>query len=569
MTFGTHLFLLRKRWPGKKLMLSTKKSLGINAGLLLVPIVLVTSNSPKQPVEEIPMQGVRVVEEKTDVEFTHVVEESAPEPEQASVGTLLVNNKREEIMPIKIEHPFKKGTCTSGASPQADLLLFNVNKQNKIPDGYIPNDLYLVPDTLRTNYPMCLRLVLLPNLVEMFSDAKKAGHEIGITSAYRSQAKQQELFNYWTGLSGDRALDAIAVPGHSEHQLGLAVDLTGKSVDFTGGSSKFGKTSEGKWLNENAHKYGFVLSYPKGKKNITGYKHEPWHFRFVGKETAKIIYDKSITKDEWLQDITPLLVPDTNEPNLFAQGYISILVSNNGSSRMDLTKKNADMERPIASITKLVTTMVSLDNLDPSSVVILTNEEISHKGRSETIFAGDALTVNELLHVLLIESNNDSALALASLLGIDQFISKMNSRVKTLGMHNTGFNNPSGLDPDNPGIKANYSTPRDISKLLVEVMENYPKIEEISSTKTHNACKVDLSCYKIENTNILLGDSSVPLKVLAGKTGETPRAKKNLAFVIESPTYPDQYIVNVVLESSDHYGDSKKLINWVLNSYYW
>jgi D-alanyl-D-alanine carboxypeptidase len=133
----------------------------------------------------------------------------------------------------------------------------------------------------------------------MFVDAQKAGHTLMVTSAFRRPEVQTSLYTYWTSISGDDAKRGIAEAGHSEHQLGTTVDLTAKSIKYAGVSEKLGKTKEGVWLKENSYKYGFIMSYPEGKESITGYRYEPWHFRYVGIDTAKDIHDEGITIKEY------------------------------------------------------------------------------------------------------------------------------------------------------------------------------------------------------------------------------------------------------------------------------
>ena len=94
----------------------------------------------------------------------------------------------------------------------------------------------------------------------------------------------------------------VAYPGQSEHQTGLAMDVSCQSVGFTL-EEDFGQTTEGIWLSENAHKFGFIIRYGKDTTNITGYSYEPWHIRYVGKDAAKEIYDLNITLEEYLGDV--------------------------------------------------------------------------------------------------------------------------------------------------------------------------------------------------------------------------------------------------------------------------
>jgi len=92
---------------------------------------------------------------------------------------------------------------------------------------------------------------------------------------------------------------ASARPGHSEHQTGLAIDIMGSNEDY----NKFEESVEFEWMKNNAHLYGFILRYPKGKENITGFKYEPWHYRYIGKKVATIIYNENITLEEYLKKL--------------------------------------------------------------------------------------------------------------------------------------------------------------------------------------------------------------------------------------------------------------------------
>ena len=138
-------------------------------------------------------------------------------------------------------------------------------------------------------------------LEEMFAAAREDGIELFAVSGYRSYQRQAQLFDIEVDKVGREAAElVVAYPGNSEHQSGLAMDISGRSVGFTL-VEEFADTPEGQWLAENAHKYGFILRYPKGKENITGYKYEPWHFRYVGEEVAAIIYEKGITLEEYFE----------------------------------------------------------------------------------------------------------------------------------------------------------------------------------------------------------------------------------------------------------------------------
>lgn len=120
---------------------------------------------------------------------------------------------------------------------------------------------------------------------EMKADAAAVGLNIYVVSGFRSYETQNNLYNRYVARDGKTAADTYSArPGHSEHQTGLAFDLNDVSDNFE-------NTAEAKWLNNNAYKYGFILRYPKGKTNETGYIYESWHFRYVGKDLAAKLYN--------------------------------------------------------------------------------------------------------------------------------------------------------------------------------------------------------------------------------------------------------------------------------------
>ncbi len=149
-------------------------------------------------------------------------------------------------------------------------------------DGYlIANKTYALPES----YGSGLTAETYAAFSNMAAAAAADGINIYIVSGFRSYAVQNVLYNNYVLMDGkDEADTYSARPGHSEHQTGLAFDLN--SVDRS-----FGETREGKWLSENCWKYGFILRYPKGKTNETGYIYEPWHFRFVGTDLAPTLYN--------------------------------------------------------------------------------------------------------------------------------------------------------------------------------------------------------------------------------------------------------------------------------------
>lgn len=186
-------------------------------------------------------------------------------------------------------------------NPENTLAL--VNKQFGLPANFLPNDLTRPKVSFSFgNQPLeksFLRKEAALALEKMFFDAKTAGMELFAVSGYRSYAYQDQLFKAEVKRVGEKkALEAVAYPGQSEHQTGLSIDISSRSEELLL-TEKFGTTKEGLWLEENAHQYGFILRYPKGKESVTGYQYEPWHFRYVGVQAASIIYENKWTLEEY------------------------------------------------------------------------------------------------------------------------------------------------------------------------------------------------------------------------------------------------------------------------------
>jgi len=182
-------------------------------------------------------------------------------------------------------------------------ILVLVNKQRNLPADYIPElDLPAVPFPFKEDEPRkYLRPEAATALEELFVEAKKLNLDLFATSGYRSYDKQKSIFDRNASRVG--ALEAnktSARPGQSEHQTGLAMDLTSSKVGYDLVQS-FGTTAEGVWLRENVHLFGFIIRYPKGKEHITGYSYEPWHVRYVGLEVAEYIYTHELTLEEYFE----------------------------------------------------------------------------------------------------------------------------------------------------------------------------------------------------------------------------------------------------------------------------
>ncbi|HZK24956.1 MAG TPA: M15 family metallopeptidase [Oscillospiraceae bacterium] len=163
-------------------------------------------------------------------------------------------------------------------------LLALVTKETSL-GQYKPTDLVTVPAEMRLyDVEYQLRAEAYQQLRAMWEDAGAAGVDFFVNSAYRSYATQKRLFNNYAAKHGEAEANKFSArPGQSEHQLGTTVDVGIAGHVLT---NSFGGTTPGRWLVENAHRYGFVLSYPKNSSEITGYIYEPWHFRYIGVDMA-------------------------------------------------------------------------------------------------------------------------------------------------------------------------------------------------------------------------------------------------------------------------------------------
>lgn len=191
--------------------------------------------------------------------------------------------------------------CPKPEKEYLDLSLLNVGQKIGIEDKtYIPSDLKEIEISFSTRKELCLKEETKNAFEDMAQDAKKDKIYIKISSAFRDYSYQSILFkNAIKNKDGDSI--STAKPGHSEHQLGTTIDITGASINYLSASDSFNDTPEDLWLRENAHLYGFVQSYPYQKENITFYKYEPWHYRYIGKQKAQEVKDSGLTLKEYLE----------------------------------------------------------------------------------------------------------------------------------------------------------------------------------------------------------------------------------------------------------------------------
>ncbi len=193
---------------------------------------------------------------------------------------------------------------------KAKSLTVLVNKEYSLPSSYVPKELvlpdvsFLGPDGNNKRY---MRKEAAKALEKMFKAAGKKDKTLYGVSAYRSYTRQADIYAKNVRERGRDATNKVSsMPGHSEHQTGLAIDISCKQLNGAL-SERFADTAEGQWVEGNCYRYGFIIRYPKNKEDITGYSYEPWHIRYVGIPVATYIYEHRLTLEEYFN-----YTPDSN-----------------------------------------------------------------------------------------------------------------------------------------------------------------------------------------------------------------------------------------------------------------
>ena len=171
------------------------------------------------------------------------------------------------------------------------------NKYYSLGEDYEPDDLVNVDIKYYYGEPKKIRSEAYNAFIEMWNAAYEDGIYLILISGYRSAAHQKEVYDAYQADKGTKYADSIAArTGYSEHQTGLALDIYSKECTS---QAKFHESKSYEWLINNSYKFGFILRYPKDKQNITGYNYESWHYRYLGKDLAKKVYDSGLTFDEY------------------------------------------------------------------------------------------------------------------------------------------------------------------------------------------------------------------------------------------------------------------------------
>lgn len=213
----------------------------------------------------------------------------------------LSQSTAEDVSKDNAEEEMKEA---EGQISRDDWALILINKQHLIPSDY-EVELGSIKGGLKCDSR------IIDSLRNMLEAAQKDGITLSIRSPYRDLNRQNMLFNKKvkgflkkndTYLEAYRqSAQAVTLPGASEHQIGLALDITTNTYAYL--DEGFADTDGGKWLSENAYLYGFILRYPKGKEDITGIEFEPWHYRFVGVEAAKRMKAEDLCLEEFVRTL--------------------------------------------------------------------------------------------------------------------------------------------------------------------------------------------------------------------------------------------------------------------------
>ncbi|MCP6718013.1 MAG: serine hydrolase [Patescibacteria group bacterium] len=285
-----------------------------------------------------------------------------------------------------------------------------------------------------------------------------------------------------------------------------------------------------------------------------------WGISFFQQGTEQFFYAQITQPFKNLAAVDISARPKKQKPDIKANSVISIKVNKIGKERM-VFGKNINRTLPIASLSKLMTALIVMENTRLNDYDLSKTTIVSQKAASQynipiygNLKAGQIITIEQLLKYMLYYSSNDAAFTLAEVIGLDNFVAKMNQKSKELGLNNTYFINPTGLDPNDIDIVPNYSTVNDLANLSKYVLSNHGLIFEFSLENGPYLSENGISGIYILNNQIIVG----------GKTGYTEKAGGCVVFVFSDEN--GNYFINILLgaESPDtRIEEIQKLINWI------
>lgn len=251
------------------------------------------------------------------------------------------------------------------------------------------------------------------------------------------------------------------------------------------------------------------------------------------------------------------------KPTIYAKNYILIDME----SAYPLYVKNADIQVPIASTTKIMTAIIVLENYNLDDIITISQSAATQIGSDIYLRTNEKMTIENLLYALLVRSGNDAAMALAEKIGLDEFVKKMNEKAQYLGLNNTHFKDPAGLDD------SGHSTAKDLAILAAYALRNkqfkkYIKTAEITITSTDGQIT-----HKLESSNRLIkpDESLFYSEGIGIKTGFTPDAGHCLVAAAQRNNHTLISIILYTYENTKQASakESKKLLQWGFNNYKW
>lgn len=229
----------------------------------------INSNAPSKADSTIAAADTSEPAESSILDTNNTSDPAASESTEAPTVSSLVNSDDPDAI-----------TSSGGSSDQLTYIqgILIANKTYSLPSDYNPG----LDPTTRAKFN------------ELSAAAAKENLNIYLSSGFRSYDYQKRIYNNYSNIYGSETADTFSArPGHSEHQTGLAIDVNSIDDSFAG-------TPEAVWLSKHAHEYGFIIRYPADKVDITGYKYEPWHIRYLGVETATAVYNSGLCLEEYL-----------------------------------------------------------------------------------------------------------------------------------------------------------------------------------------------------------------------------------------------------------------------------
>ncbi len=285
--------------------------------------------------------------------------------------------------------------------------------------------------------------------------------------------------------------------------------------------------------------------------------------------------EEAVLEEEIIEEEYPVFTGDSySDPETTARAALSIYYSDSGQKTV-LYEKNSDQELAIASISKLMTALVAYEHYEINDAVRVSERDIVSRTEFRDFRAFDETTISDMLHQVIIESNNSAAYAMGLISdrylisdneAVESFVNKMNQTAKSIGLKKTNFVNPSGLDTQS---KYNSSTAEEVATLTHYIINNKPLIMEISTMPSYKVYSPDKSIYYHSmNTNVFLHNQNNEWQtlIIGGKTGYTRAANGCLVIVLDGPG-GDGHIINVILGADDRFQEMEKLVNYIFDHY--